>query len=213
MARVTATTPPIPVRRVVATSEAETIRMRNAETPRSGTWSACDTTVTIETTTVMRTIRDQRDGETASSSRRNCQNVERRGARSRPASPIHSAGAAGSVADMMDDRDRRRSDPHQLLGRALQGDAHGEALGDADPVEIALDRRHARDAQVLDLCDGRPDALDASFEMDLGRGHHVGGDRVAGVDALQLRLPEVGDHVPLRGVDEREQGADRGDDL
>src|SRR5215510_11204407 len=137
---------PIPVRTVVVTSEAETIRMRNAERARLGTWSACDTTVTIETTTVMRTIRDQRDGETASSSRINCQNAERGGAWSRPASPIQRA--ARSVADMMgdrdrrgsmmDDRDRRGPDPHQLIGRALQGDAHGKALRDADPVEIAL---------------------------------------------------------------------------
>src|SRR5215470_10708849 len=126
---VAATVAPIPVRRVVATSAPAPKMITYAETARLGTWSAFDTMVTIATSTVIRTILDQRAGETVSSSRRNCQAGQR--------------GSAADSAAMVDDRDGRSPDPHQALGRMFQRDAHREALGDHDPVEVALDRWHA----------------------------------------------------------------------
>src|SRR5215813_13004213 len=194
-----ATMPPIPVRRVVVTSAPAQNRTTYAETARLGTRSAFDTMVTIATSTVSRTIVAQRAGETVSSSRKNCQARQR--------------GVAGDSAVMMDDRDGRGPDPHQMLGRILQGDAHRKALGDHDPVEVALDGRHSGDGEVVQPGHRGADALDGPFEMLLGRSHHIGRDVVARADALQLRLPEVRDHEPLRGVDQREQRPDRAHDL
>ena len=78
---VTAMVAPTPTRTVVFTSDAEARKIRNAETATSGTRRAIDTMVTIVTTAVIRTILDQRDGETVSSSRRKRHTGQRASAR------------------------------------------------------------------------------------------------------------------------------------
>src|SRR5215510_1732149 len=118
MATVAATMAPIPVRRVAATSAPAPKRTTNAETARFGTCSAFDTTVTIATSTVSRTIIAQRGGETVSSSRRNRQAGQRANATGQRDSAAESLALMMDDrvgrALMMDDRDGRGPDPHQL---------------------------------------------------------------------------------------------------
>src|SRR5262249_6032485 len=141
------------------------------------------------TSTVIRTMRSARAGDGISSSRRS------------------------SVAVMVNDRHRRCADAHELVAWMLERDANGKSLRDSYPVEVARDRRHAGDAEVLRLRDRRADALDDALQAHLGRGHDVRSRSLAGVDAFELCLAKIGDDVPLGGVDQGEQRTDGADEL
>src|SRR6266478_5061042 len=201
------TTAAIPVRTVVTTSDFEKKKIMYADSPRSGTRSALETTTTSATSAVIRSMRDQRSGVSVSSSRRSrsASRIERPPAGSWPVTAL--------PAIMADDHDSRGADAHQLFGRALERDPDGKALRDADPVQVALDWRHAGDAEVVELGDRRPDALHASPEVHPGRAHHVAGHPVARADRPKLRLAKIGDDEPLRGVDQGEQRLDATDHL
>src|SRR6267143_3927814 len=201
------TTPAIPVRTVATTSDFEKKKIMYAESARFGTRSAFETTTTIVTSAVIRSMRAQRSGVSVSSSRRS-----RITARTdRP--PAGSICAAALPSIMLHDHDGRGADPHQLLGRIGEGDPDGKPLRDADPVEIPLDGRHAGDAEVLELGHRRSDALHEPAEMHAGRAHDVADHAIPGADRPELRLAEVGDDEPLRRVDQREQRLVRADHM
>src|SRR5256885_16958381 len=201
------TTPAIPVRTVATTSDFEKKKIMYAESARFGTRSAFETMTTTVTSAVIRSMRAQRSGVSMSSSRRSriTARIERPSAGSTCAAPLPSV--------MMDHHDGRGADPHQLLGRTLERDPHGKALRDADPVKVALDGRHAGDAEVVELGHRGSDALDEPVEMHPGRAHDVTDHAIPGADRPELRLAEVGDDEPLRRVDQREQRLDRADHL
>src|SRR5712671_3500710 len=180
------TTAAMPVRIVATTSDFEKKKIMYADSASSGTRSAFETTTTIVTSAVIRSMRAQRSGVSVSSSRRSC---------------IAASLAASSRATalfMVHDHDGGGADAHQLLGRTLEGDADGKTLCDPDPVEVALHRRHARNAEVVHLGDGRTDALHRSAEVHPGCAHDVPDDTVARANGPELRLAEIGDDEPLR---------------
>src|SRR6266850_6076597 len=201
------TTPAIPVRTVATTSDLEKKKIMYAESARLGTRSAFETTTTTVTSAVIRSMRAQRSGVSVSSSRRS-----RITARTeRPSAGSTCATALASI--MLHDHDGRGADAHQLLGRLGESDPDGKPLRDADPVEVALDRRHAGDAEVVQLGHRGSDALHGPTEMHPGRAHDVAGHAIPGADRPELRLAKVGDDEPLRRVDQREQRLDRADHL
>src|SRR4051812_12495153 len=201
------TTPAIPVRTVATTSDFEKKKIMYAESARLGTRSAFETTTTIETSAVIRSMRAQRSGVSVSSSRRS-----RITARTeRP--PAGSTCATALASIMLHDHDGRGADAHQLLGRIGESDPDGKPLRDADPVEVALDGRHAGDAEIVELSHRGSDALHEPVEMHPGRAHDIAGHTIPGADRPELRLTEVGDDEPLRRVDQREQRLDRADHL
>src|SRR6266478_1902841 len=187
------TTPAIPVRTVATTSDFEKKKIMYAESARFGTRSAFETMTTTVTSAVIRSMRAQRSGVSASSSR--------------------TSRIAALPSIMLHDHDGRGADPHQLLGRIGEGDPDGKPLRDADPVEVALDGRHAGDAEVVELGHRGSDAFHGPAEMHPGGAHDVADHAIPGADRPELRLAEVGDDEPLRRVDQREQRLDRADHL
>src|SRR5712675_2363868 len=161
------TTAAMPVRIVATTSDFEKKKIMYADSASSGTRSAFETTTTIVTSAVIRSMRAQRSGVSVSSSRRS-----RITARTeRP--PAGSTCATALASIMLHDHDGRGADAHQLLGRIGEGDPDGKPLRDADPVEIPLDGRHAGDAEVLELGHRGSDALHGPAEMHAGGAHDV----------------------------------------
>ncbi len=114
---VTPRRPPIPMRAVVATSAFETKKIMYVDSAAFGTRRAIEITITSMTSAVIRNIRNVRGRESVSSSRKNCHSFER-GARQSAKPGVITLTC--SVAIMMDDRDRGCSNPHQVLGRAIQ---------------------------------------------------------------------------------------------
>src|SRR3954468_13301957 len=108
------TTAAIPVRTVATTSDFEKKKIMYAESASSGTRSAFETTTTIVTSAVIRSMRTQRSGVSVSSSRRS---------RITPRIERVSAGsicAAALSSIMMDHHDGGGADAHQLLGRIAE---------------------------------------------------------------------------------------------
>src|SRR5712671_3197122 len=120
------TTPAIPVRTVATTSDFEKKKIMYAESARLGTRSAFETTTTIVTSAVIRSMRAQRSGVSVSSSRRS--RITTRTERL----PAGSTCATALASIMMDHHDGRGADPHELLGRTLERDPDGEPLRNAD---------------------------------------------------------------------------------
>src|SRR6267154_2819577 len=200
------TTPAIPVRTVATTSDLEKKKIMYAESARFGTRSAFETTTTIVTSAVIRSMRAQRSGVSVSSSRRSITARTER-------PPAGSTCVTALASIMLHDHDRRGADAHQFLGRIGEGDPDGKPLRDADPVEVALDGRNAGDAEVVELGHRGSDALHGPAEMHPGSAHDVAGHAIPGADRSELRLTEVGEDEPLRRVDQREQRLDGADHL
>src|SRR5215468_9042758 len=152
--------PPIPTFAVAATSAFETKKIIYADSAAYGTRRAMEITMTSITSAVIRNIRNVRGRESVSSSRKNCHSFER-GARQSVKPWVITLTC--SVAIMMDDRDRGCSNPHQVLGRAIQQNSHRKSLGDPYPIEISPDGGHPGDTKVFQLGNGRPDAFNPSF--------------------------------------------------
>src|SRR5258708_11412010 len=121
---------PIPMRAVVATSAFEIKKIIYVDSAAFGTRRAIEITITSMTSAVIRNIRNVRDRESVSSSRKNCHSFER-GARQSAKPGVITL--ACSVAIMMDDRDRGCSNPHQVLVRTIQQTSHRYSLCDLDP--------------------------------------------------------------------------------
>src|SRR5712671_4003960 len=200
------TTPAMPVRTVATTSDLEKKKIMYAESARFGTRSAFETTTTIVTSAVIRSMRAQRSGVSVSSSRRSITARTER-------PPAGSTCVTALASIMLHDHDRRGADAHQFLGRIGEGDPDGKPLRDADPVEVALDGRNAGDAEVVELGHRGSDALHGPAEMHPGGAHDVADHAIPGTDLPELRLAEIGDDEPLRRVDQREQRLDRADHL
>src|SRR6267143_299177 len=201
------TMPAIPVRTVATTSDFEKKKIMYAESARFGTRSAFETTTTIVTSAVIRSMRAQRSGVSVSSSRRSPITARTE----RPSAGSTCATALASI--MLHDHDGRGADAHQFLGRIGEGDPDGKPLRDADPVEVALDGRNAGDAEVVELGHRGSDALHGPAEMHAGGAHDVADHAIPGADRPELRLAKSGDDEPLRRVDQREQRLDRADHL
>src|SRR5271157_6477152 len=77
------------------------------------------------------------------------------------------------------------SQPHELLRRLLETNAHRETLSDPDPVQGPLDIGHrARKIDAVGVEHAVPDALDNAPDRLGSVDHRVGGDAVADVDGV-----------------------------
>src|SRR5262249_13254441 len=141
-------------------SPASSLTTRSAthtESCASGTWSAMHSTSVTAHAMTMRTVPIARPGSGASSRRRNSISCGSRGAGSGAVSAMAMrrtsavSGRLRLVPLAEDDRHGRCADAEEIRGlRVVDVDAHGEALRDVDPVELAPDGGDpGRDALVL----------------------------------------------------------------
>src|SRR5271155_771460 len=86
------------------------------------------------------------------------------------------------------------AEPHHLLRRCFQANAHGKALSDPHPIERALDiRDRARQVDAISIEHAGADPLNDAFDRVRTVDHRVDGGTVADRDDLEVGLAEVRD--------------------